>query len=265
MDHFRDLLTGAHHGDEHFRASPLSENIPVTMALLTAWYSGFFHSSSQAILPYSQNLELFPAYLQQLSMESLGKSVDLQGQPTSVDTGTIIWGAPGTDGQHSFHQLLHQGTRLVPADFIAIASTPIKGCEAQQAQLLANCFSQSQALMDGKSREQAMNELVEAGLSASDARELAAHKAIPGNRPSSTLLMHKLDPHNLGYLASIYEHAVYVQSAIWNINAFDQWGVELGKMLSPTLFESLTSSDATSDFDSSTNNLVAICKAWQNS
>ncbi len=265
MDLFRDLLSGAHHADEHFRTNPLSENIPVTMALLTIWYSGFFDTSSQAILPYSQNLELFPAFLQQLSMESLGKSVDLQGQFSEVATGAIIWGAPGTDGQHSFHQLLHQGTRLVPADFIAVATASVKNHETQQAQLLANCFSQSQALMDGKTTEQAMNELVEAGISKSDAQGLAKHKAIPGNRPSNTLLMHKLDPHNLGYLAAIYEHAVYVQSVIWNINAFDQWGVELGKELSSPLYESLISSEVTNEFDSSTNNLVTICKAWKNS
>ena len=265
MEGFRDLLNGAHHGDEHFRTSPLSANIPVIMALLTAWYSGFFHSSSQAILPYSQNLELFPAFLQQLSMESLGKSVDLQGQPCSVNTGTIIWGAPGTDGQHSFHQLLHQGTHLVPADFIAIASSSAQQYKTQQAQLLANCFSQSQALMDGKSKEQAMNELLETGLSAADAQALAAHKMVPGNRPSNTLLIHKLNPHNLGYLTSIYEHSVYVQSVIWNINAFDQWGVELGKKLSAPIFESLISDTTCSDFDASTNNLISICKAWKNS
>ena len=264
MGQFKELLAGAHEGDEHFRTRPLSENIPVTMALLTIWYSGFFNTSNQAILPYSQNLELFPAFLQQLSMESLGKSVDLQGNPCSVNTGGIIWGAPGTDGQHSFHQLLHQGTRLVPADFIAVASSSSKGYEAQQAQLLANCFSQSQALMNGKKFDQALSELLETGMQESDAQQLAPHKVIPGNRPSNTLLLHILDPHTLGFLTSIYEHSVYIQSVLWNINAFDQWGVELGKKLSAPIFDSLSANGTADDFDSSTNNLVTICKTWQN-
>jgi len=263
MDHFRELLVGAHHADEHFRTEPLSDNIPVTMGLLDIWYSSFFDTTSHAVLPYCQNLELFPAFLQQLSMESLGKSVQLDGCPTGTDTGLVVWGAPGTDGQHSFHQLLHQGTRMVPADFVAVAASPGDDYREQQDHLLANCFSQSQALMDGKTLEQAIAELTSAGMDEEAATELAPHKVIPGNRPSNTILLHKLTPQTLGYLTALYEHSVYVQSVLWDINAFDQWGVELGKKLSTPIFNSLTSNEATNEFDASTNNLVAICKTWQ--
>ena len=264
MDHFRELLTGAHHADEHFRNQPLSENIPIIMGLLSAWYSGFFNTTSQVILPYSQHLELFPAFLQQLSIESLGKGVQLHGEPVDTDTGLVLWGAPGTDGQHSFHQLLHQGTRMVPADFIAIASGPGDQYREQQDHLLANCFSQSQALMDGKTLAQAMNELTDAGMTEQAAGRLAPHKVIPGNRPSNTFLLHQLTPHNLGYLTALYEHSVYVQSVLWNINAFDQWGVELGKKLSGPIYTALTGNEPGDQFDASTNNLVAICRTWQN-
>ena len=263
MDHFRELLVGAHHADEHFRSEPLANNIPVIMGLLDCWYSGFFDTSSHAILPYSQNLQLFPAFLQQLSMESLGKGVQLDGSPTRSDTGLVVWGAPGTDGQHSFHQLLHQGTRMVPADFIAVAASPGDSYQEQQDHLLANCFSQSQALMEGKSLAQAIGELTSAGMDEASANELAPHKVIAGNRPSNTFLLHELTPHTLGYLTALYEHSVYVQSVLWDINAFDQWGVELGKKLSTPIFNALTSNEAASEFDASTNNLVAICKTWQ--
>ena len=263
MEHFRELLTGAHHADEHFRTEPLSNNIPTIMGLLNAWYSGFFNTTSQVVLPYSQNLELFPAFLQQLSMESLGKSVHLSGDSASIDTGLVVWGAPGTDGQHSFHQLLHQGTRVVPADFIAVAAGPGARFREQQDHLLANCFSQSQALMDGKSLEQAIDELKAGGMNDDSATKLAPHKVIPGNRPSNTFLLHELKPHTLGYITALYEHSVYVQSVLWDINAFDQWGVELGKKLSTPIFNALTSDEAADEFDASTNNLVAICKTWQ--
>jgi glucose-6-phosphate isomerase len=263
MDKFRELLSGAHHADEHFRSEPLSQNIPVIMGLLNAWYSGFFDATSQVVLPYSQSLELFPAFLQQLSMESLGKGVQLDGNSASMDTGLVVWGAPGTDGQHSFHQLLHQGTRMIPADFIAVAAGPGDEYREQQDHLLANCFSQSQALMDGKTLDQAVAELTEGGMDAKSAAELAPHKAIPGNRPSNTILLHELDPHSLGYLTALYEHAVYVQSVLWGINAFDQWGVELGKKLSSPIFEALTSEVADGKFDTSTTNLIAICRTWQ--
>lgn len=265
MDRFRELLAGARHADEHFRTTALDANIPVIMALLTTWYSGFFGSTSQAILPYSQSLELLPAFLQQLCMESLGKSVDLDGKPAGVDTGVVIWGAPGTDGQHSFHQLLHQGTRIIPADFIAVAASPGREFDEQQAHLLANCFSQSQALMDGRSLEQAFRELRDAGMDAGQARVLAPHKVIPGNRPSNTFLLHSLTASSLGYLLALYEHSVYVQSALWHINAFDQWGVELGKQLSGPLFRALRDVGELTAFDSSTSNLVSISRTWRKS
>ncbi len=263
MDRYQELLSGAHQADKHFCTEPPSQNIPVIMGLLTVWYSGFFNATSQVTLPYSQNLELFPAFLQQLTMESLGKGVQLDGSASRMDTGLIVWGAPGTDGQHSFHQLLHQGTRLVPADFIAVAASPTVESQEQQNHLLANCFSQSQALMHGKTTEQAVAELLADGMDEDSARSLAPHKAIPGNRPSNTFLLHQLTPHTLGYLTALYEHAVYVQSVLWGINAFDQWGVELGKKLSLPIFESLTSGEISGEFDASTSNLIAIYKAWQ--
>jgi len=265
MDRFRELLRGAHHADEHFRTTPLAQNIPVIMGLLSVWYSGFFGTTSQAILPYSQDLELLTPFLQQLSMESLGKSVTVNGAATDIDSGAIIWGAPGTDGQHSFHQLLHQGTRMVPADFIAVAASSHQADTAQQTHLLANCFSQSQALMDGKTLQQATAELQAMGMTAAQIEYLAPHKVVPGNRPSNTLLLHRLEAHTLGYLVALYEHAVYVQSVIWNINAFDQWGVELGKQLSEPIYSALISEGQAKELDASTHNLVSICKTWMKS
>lgn len=261
MAHFRALLSGAHAADEHFRNADLAENIPVLMGLLNIWYSDFLGAASQVILPYSQHLELFPAFLQQLCMESLGKSVDLDGKSVASNTGMVVWGAVGTDGQHSFHQLLHQGTRLIPADFIALARGVYPGHETQHHHLLANCFSQSQALMDGKTREQALDELRAAGMNQQEAEWLAPHKAIPGNRPSTTLLLDSLDPYTLGFLTALYEHSVYVQSLIWNINAFDQWGVELGKKLSGSLFTALDTATDQPSFDSSTNALLKLTRS----
>lgn len=263
MTHFRNLLAGAHQADEHFRTAGLDQNIPVIMGLLCAWYSGGFGAESQAVIPYSQHLELFPAFLQQLCMESLGKSVDLQGRQVPGHTGMIVWGAAGTDGQHSFHQLFHQGTRLVPVDFIAFANSPYPGDNERHNHLLANCFAQSQALMDGKSADQALQELLDAGMDRRQAEQLAPHKAVPGNRPSSTFLLDRLDPFNLGLLAALYEHSVYVQSVLWNINAFDQWGVELGKKLSGPLFAALESQSSAPSFDASTNALVLRARAWR--
>lgn len=263
MEGFRALLAGAQAADQHFREAPLTGNIPALMGLLTVWYSGFHGGTSQAILPYRQSLELFPAFLQQLCMESLGKGVDLNGGPMGVDTGTVVWGAVGTDGQHSFHQLLHQGTRMVPADFIAVAEPTYPGGDEPHRHLLANCFSQSQALMAGKSLEQATQELLAAGRTAAEAAALAPHKVIPGNRPSSTFLLHRLDPATLGLLTAFYEHSVYVQSVIWGINAFDQWGVELGKQLSGPLYAALTTGGTADSLDASTRYLVDMARTWQ--
>ena len=262
MANFRALLAGAHSADEHFRSQPLTRNIPVIMALLNVWYSGFRGAASQAILPYSQALELFPAFLQQLCMESLGKQTDLQGGPVGVDTGLVVWGAVGTDGQHSFHQLLHQGTRLIPSDFIAVAA-PLAGLdETAHAHLLANCLSQSQALMDGKPLQQALAELTGSGMDETQAALLAPHKVIPGNRPSNTFLLQQLDPFTLGQLTAFYEHSVFAQSVLWNINAFDQWGVELGKKLSSPIFDALQIGGPGTGFDPSTNQLINAIHTW---
>lgn len=259
MDNFRALLAGAHDMDNHFRSTPATQNIPVMMALLDCWYQNFFATESRVVLPYSQQLHLFPAYLQQLDMESLGKSVTKEGAPVDVDTGGIVWGSAGTNAQHSFHQLLHQGTHLIPADFIAIAESASSNKEQHQ-QLLANCFAQSQALMDGKSLEAAISELLDRGMSEAEAARLAPHKVIPGNRPSTTLLLDKLSPQSLGSLIACYEHKVFARSVILGINAFDQWGVELGKVLSTGIYNELVNDGETSKFESSTNALINRCK-----
>ncbi|MES2624147.1 MAG: glucose-6-phosphate isomerase [Pseudomonadota bacterium] len=255
MANFRALLKGASMMDEHFRTAPLAQNLPVVMALLNLWYFNFWQAESQAILPYAQNLHLFPSFLQQLDMESLGKQVRKDGQTLITCSGGIVWGSAGTNGQHSFHQLLHQGTHLIPADFIAIADSVSENRE-QHEQLLANCFAQSQALMNGKSLAQAKVELLKQGLSDADAAALAPHKVIPGNRPSNTLLLAKLNPESLGALTALYEHKVYAQSVLLQINAFDQWGVELGKVLSTDIYKAVTAKTTCTSFDASTNALI---------
>jgi len=259
MDNFRALLAGAHGMDNHFRSMPATQNIPVMMALLDCWYQNFFATESRVVLPYSQQLHLFPAFLQQLDMESLGKSVTKGGAPVDADTGGIVWGSAGTNGQHSFHQLLHQGTHLIPADFIAITETSSNNKEQHQ-QLLANCFAQSQALMEGKSLEAATAELLNQGMNEAQAAKLAPHKVIPGNRPSTTLVLDKLMPQSLGSLIACYEHKVFARSVILGINAFDQWGVELGKVLSTGIYDELVNDGLTSKFDGSTNALINRCK-----
>ncbi|MDP1930193.1 MAG: glucose-6-phosphate isomerase [Gammaproteobacteria bacterium] len=260
MHGFRDLLHGARLMDEHFRDAPFEQNIPVLMGLLAVWYSNFGGASSQAILPYSQSLHLFPAFLQQLEMESLGKSVEVDGSPVQVATGPVVWGSAGTNGQHSFHQLLHQGVHLIPADFIGVLTSVHAADSNQHTHLLANCFSQSQALMQGKSEEEAYQELLKQGRDETSARALAKHKVIAGNKPSNTIMLQTLSAQNLGSLIAIYEHKVYVESVIWHINAFDQWGVELGKQLSEKLYGALTADAACSTFDGSTNGLINHCR-----
>ena len=244
MDNFRQLLAGAYSMDQHFRHTDLAENQPVIMGLLTAWYTGFFDCQSSAVVPYSQRLNQLPAYLQQLYMESLGKSVDLSGEPVATNTGEVLWGSAGSNGQHSYFQLLHQGTRFIPVDFIAFANSAIAGEEQQHRHLLANCFSQSMALMQGSENRQ------------------EPHRHIAGNRPSNTLLLSELSPYNLGSLIALYEHKTFVQSILWNINAFDQWGVELGKKLSMQVHEALAGSGSSEQLDNSTNNLVDRVKQW---
>ena len=260
MPAFRQLLAGAALVDQHFASAPLAANVPVLMGLLTIWYRNFWNAGSHAVLPYAQDLELLPGFLQQLEMESLGKSVCRDGETTELATGPVIWGSAGTNGQHSFHQLLHQGTDMIPADFIAVARPTAPDNLVQHQHLLANCFSQSRALMTGKSRQQVLDELHAEGVDIARAESLAAHKAVPGNRPSTTLLLDELNAFNLGSLIALYEHKVFVQSVLWNINAFDQWGVEIGKQLSKPAFAALTGDDAAAQsLDASSQALIRHC------
>lgn len=256
MENFKALLQGAAAMDQHFRnTEDYADNMPVMLALLTFWYGQCWGAQSQAILPYYHFLKDFPAYLQQLDMESLGKDVNRDGEVVDYPTGLVIWGSEGTNGQHSFYQLLHQGKRMVPVDFIATrkAHHPLLH---QQQHLYACCLSQSQALMVGKSLEHAESECLQAGMSQEQAKQLAPHKRVPGNRPSNTLVTDELSPYSLGALIALYEHKVFVMSVLLNINAFDQWGVELGKQLSGPLFQALAGGNKHADWDSSTQGLV---------
>ncbi len=255
MDHFEELLDGAHHMDEHFRTSPLEENMPVIMALLGVWYNNFFDADSHVILPYDQYLHRFPAYFQQADMESNGKRVTLDGATVDYSTGPIIWGKAGTNGQHAFYQLIHQGTKLVPADFLAAIETnnPIG---QHHTLLLSNFFAQAEALMRGKNEAEVRAELVDSGLDAEAMENLIPHKVFLGNKPSNTILYQKLLPETLGALIALYEHKIYVQSVIWGVNAFDQWGVELGKQLAQNILPELIVSGEITAHDSSTNGLI---------
>lgn len=244
MENFRQLLAGAHAMDRHFETAALEQNMPVLLALLSVWYSGFFSARSTAVVPYSHALKKFPQFLQQLSMESLGKSVDKAGEPVDIQTGEVIWGTEGTNSQHSYFQLLHQGTDLIPVDFIAIARTNTQEGEAQHQLLLSNCLSQSMALMQGRPNSD------------------EPHRNYPGNRPSNTLLADELNPYNFGSLIALYEHKIYVQSVIWDINAFDQWGVELGKELSASMNEAFADQQGRTDLDSSSLGLLKKILEW---
>jgi len=247
-DNFRGLLAGFHAMDEHYRTAPFENNLPVLMGLLALWYVNFFGAQTVAVLPYENYLKRFPAYLQQLTMESNGKSVTLAGNRVSYDTGPIYWGEPGTNGQHSFYQLIHQGTRLIPCDFIAFidALTPLG---QHHDMLLANVFAQSEALAFGKTEEQLQSEGIP--------ERLVPHRVFEGNRPSNTLLAQRLTPETLGSLVALYEHSVFTQGAIWRINPFDQWGVELGKALAQRILPELEAKDARElEHDSSTKNLI---------
>jgi glucose-6-phosphate isomerase len=245
---FREMLRGFHAMDEHFRTAPFEKNLPVLMGLLTVWYGNFFGAATTGVFPYDQYLSRFPAYLQQMSMESNGKHVTLDGAAVDHDTGTIVWGEPGTNGQHSFYQLLHQGTRLVPCDFIGFAQS-LNPVGRHQDLLMANLFAQSEALAFGKSSEEVRAEGVK------DA--LVPHRTFEGNRPSSTILAERLAPATLGALVALYEHSVFTQGAIWGIDSFDQWGVELGKALAQKIVPELESeSEPALAHDSSTNALI---------
>ncbi|TLU54733.1 MAG: glucose-6-phosphate isomerase [Chlorobium sp.] len=262
FDHFQELLDGAYAMDEHFRQEPLDRNIPVLLALLGIWYNNFFACSSHAVIPYDQYLHRFPAYLQQLDMESNGKRVTCDGAAVGYATGPVIWGEPGTNSQHAFFQLLHQSTEVIPADFIVPLKTQNPVGEHHDI-LLANCFAQTEALMKGKSGEEVQRELEAAGCSASELTALLPHKVFPGNRPTNTILLDELNPFTLGSLIAIYEHKVFVQGIIWEINSFDQWGVELGKQLAKVIFPEIQGSEAVSGHDSSTNSLINVYRAFR--
>jgi glucose-6-phosphate isomerase len=247
-DHFRALLAGFHEMDEHFRTAPFVRNLPVLMALLGLWYTDFFGAQTVAVLPYEQYLHRFPAYLQQLTMESNGKHVTLNGERVRYDTGPVYWGEPGTNGQHSFYQLIHQGTRLIPCDFIAFAQ-PLNALGEQHDMLLANVFAQGEALAFGKTPEEVKAE--------GSPDWLVPHRTFEGNRPSNTLLLERLTPAALGKLVALYEHSVFTQGAIWNIDSFDQWGVELGKVLAKRILTELSAErPPVLAHDSSTNTLI---------
>ena len=253
-DHFRELLAGARAMDEHFRQAPLEHNLPVQLGLLDVWYRNFHGFTSRSVAPYHQGLKRLPAYLQQLEMESNGKSVDLAGEPLPYSTSPVVWGEPGTNGQHAYFQMLHQGTDVIPVEFIAVKH-PTHPHADLQTKLLANCLAQSQALMLGKSTEQALGEKAPTASKSLDAQTIARHRTFPGNRPSTTLLLDKLTPRSLGALVAMYEHRVFTSGALWRINSFDQWGVELGKALCNELLPRLASGD-TSGLDASTAGLL---------
>ncbi|MCB9129301.1 MAG: glucose-6-phosphate isomerase [Anaerolineales bacterium] len=247
-DNFYELLAGFHTMDDHFHSAPLRRNIPALMGLLNVWYSDFFGAETVAVLPYDQYLKRFPAYLQQLTMESNGKRVTLAGEPVDYETGPIYWGEPGTNGQHSFYQLIHQGTKLIPCDFIGF-NRSLNPLGSHHDLLMANVFAQSQALAFGKTEEEVLAEGVPAWL--------APHRTFPGNRPSSTILANELTPRLLGTLVALYEHSVFTQGVIWDINPFDQWGVELGKVLAKRIAPELSSAvEPDLAHDSSTNELI---------
>ncbi|HBR96970.1 MAG TPA: glucose-6-phosphate isomerase [Gammaproteobacteria bacterium] len=255
IDRFEAMLEGGHEMDQHFREAPLLRNLPVLMGLLGVWYRNFIGTHSHVIAPYDQSLQRFPAYLQQLEMESNGKQVDTTAASVGYHTCPVIWGEPGTNGQHAFFQLLHQGTEVIPVDFIAPIETHNPVAD-QHRLLLANCFSQSEALMRGRTLGEAIDELQEQGLNDAEIEALAPFKVFPGNRPSNTLLLDQLTPKTLGALIALYEHKVFVQGVIWGVNSFDQWGVELGKKLAKTVVDELDAGLVVSSHDSSTNGLM---------
>lgn len=260
-DRFEEMLKGFHAMDRHFLNTPLQKNIPVILALLGIWYVNFYGAASEAILPYDQYLHRFAAYFQQANMESNGKSIDRNGNRVTYQTGPIIWGEPGTNGQHAFYQLIHQGTQLIPCDFIApaISHNPIGN---HHKLLLSNFFAQTQALMNGKTEEEVISEFRQAGKQAEEYLPLVAYKVFEGNKPTNSILIKQLTPRSLGSLIALYEHKIFVQGIIWNIYSFDQWGVELGKQLAGNILPELTSSEKVNRFDSSTNGLINAMKAF---
>lgn len=259
MDNFEAMLGGAYEMDEHFRNTPFEKNIPVNMALIGIWYNNFFQAQTHAILPYDEHMRSFPAYLQQADMESNGKCVDRDGKTITYETGPILFGEIGIKGQHAFYQLLHQGTKLVPADFLA-PITAYKCIKRHHRALMSNVFAQTEALMKGRTEEEAREELQQQGLTEEAISELLPYKIFPGNKPTNTILFYTLDPKTLGSLIAMYEHKVFVQGVIWNLNSFDQWGVELGKQLAGTILNELDNNDPVISHDSSTNGLINYYK-----
>jgi glucose-6-phosphate isomerase len=264
MDHFEALLSGAHEMDQHFQTAPLEENMPVIMALIGIWYNNFFDVATHAILPYDQGMSRFPAYLQQADMESNGKFICRDGKRIQYKTGPVIWGEAGTNGQHAFYQLIHQGTQVVPCDFLMPVHSHYaigKHGYAHHKILLANFLAQTQALMLGKTPDEARLELQEQGLTGAELENLLPHKVFEGNRPSTSILFDKLTPNTLGKLIALYEHKIFVQGMIWDINSYDQWGVEYGKQIAQEILPLLTSDGFVTSFDSSTNGLINYTKS----
>jgi glucose-6-phosphate isomerase len=256
---FEEMLRGAFEMDEHFRTAPIERNIPMVLGLIGAWYASVLGVDTHAVLPYEQLLHRFPAYLQQLDMESNGKGVDRKGRPTGVSTGPVVWGEPGTNGQHAFYQLLHQGTRRVTCDFLVGLESPYP-LGSHHRLLLANCFAQTEALMHGKDEAAVRKELTDQGLSGQDLEALVPHKMFPGNRPSTTVVYRTLDPRTLGMLIAMYEHKVFTMGAVWGVNSFDQWGVELGKQLARRIDEDLTADGDSHAHDASTRQLIGLAR-----
>jgi glucose-6-phosphate isomerase len=261
-ENFTELLAGAHAMDNHFKSTELEQNLPVALALVGIWYNNFFESETNAILPYDQYMHRFAAYFQQGDMESNGKHVDRNGKPVDYSTGPIIWGEPGTNGQHAFYQLIHQGTKLIPCDFIAPAISHNPLGEHHQM-LLSNFFAQTEALMNGKTREVVVDELKKAGKTDAEIEKIAPFKEFEGNRPTNSILLKEITPRSLGSLIAMYEHKIFVQGIIWNIYSFDQWGVELGKQLAGKILPELRTDDEITSHDSSTNGLINQYKAWR--
>lgn len=259
MTNFERLLDGGHEMDNHFREQPLTQNIPVIMGLLSVWYANFFNAQTQAIVPYDHSLARFPNHMQQLDMESNGKFINREGQRISYKTGPVIWGTPGTNGQHAYFQLIHQGTQLIPVDFVLPVNSHYPQSDHQSI-LLANGLAQSEALMKGKTAEEVRLELINEGYEGKELELLLPHKVFPGNRPSNILLFPKLTPEMLGQLVALYEHKVFVQGVIWNINSFDQWGVELGKQLASAILPDLFDGAEISAHDSSTTSLIKLIR-----
>jgi glucose-6-phosphate isomerase len=263
-ENYRQMLAGGHETDRHFRTAPFDRNIPVIMALIGIWYSNFFGSQTEAILPYDQYLHRFAAYFQQGNMESNGKSVDRNGDRVRYSTGPVIWGEPGTNGQHAFYQLIHQGTVMIPCDFIAPANSHhILG--DHHIKLLSNFFAQTEALMNGKSEDEVKEELKTAGKSEDEISRIAPFKVFTGNRPTNSFMLREINPFTLGKLIAMYEHKIFVQGVIWNIFSFDQWGVELGKQLAGNILSELKNEDAVTRHDSSTNGLINWYKGMRKS